>query len=72
MDLVAPSGPVYQAGTLSGHPLTMAAGAATLATPRPERYAELEATGAALEAGLRERRRGSRCARSRSAGSEPS
>ena len=26
MDLVAPTGPVYQAGTLSGHPLTMAAG----------------------------------------------
>ena len=30
MDLVAPIGPVYQAGTLSGHPLTMAAGVATL------------------------------------------
>ncbi len=53
MDLVAPSGPVYQAGTLSGHPLTMAAGAATLRHLAPERYAELEATGAALEAGLR-------------------
>jgi glutamate-1-semialdehyde 2,1-aminomutase len=54
MDLVAPSGPVYQAGTLSGHPLTMAAGIATLRELRPERYAELEAAGAALEAGLRE------------------
>jgi glutamate-1-semialdehyde 2,1-aminomutase len=53
MDLVAPSGPVYQAGTLSGHPLTMAAGTATLRHLAPERYAELEATGAALEAGLR-------------------
>ena len=53
MDLVAPVGPVYQAGTLSGHPLTMAAGSATLRLLRPERYAELEATGAALEAGLR-------------------
>ena len=52
MDLVAPVGPVYQAGTLSGHPLTMAAGSATLRLLRPERYAELEATGAALEAGL--------------------
>ena len=31
MDLVAPAGPVYQAGTLSGHPLSMAAGIATLA-----------------------------------------
>jgi len=54
MDLVAPVGPVYQAGTLSGHPLTMAAGAATLRELRPERYDELEATGAALELGLRE------------------
>ena len=54
MDLVAPAGPVYQAGTLSGHPLTMAAGLATLRELRPERYEELEATGAALEAGLRE------------------
>jgi glutamate-1-semialdehyde 2,1-aminomutase len=53
MDLVAPAGPVYQAGTLSGHPLTMAAGTATLRHLRPERYLELEATGAALEAGLR-------------------
>ncbi len=54
MELVAPSGPVYQAGTLSGHPLTMAAGTATLGHLRPERYAELEATGAALETGLRD------------------
>jgi len=53
MDLVAPVGPVYQAGTLSGHPLTMAAGSATLRLLRPERYEDLEATGAALEAGLR-------------------
>jgi glutamate-1-semialdehyde 2,1-aminomutase len=53
MDLVAPAGPVYQAGTLSGHPLTMAAGCATLRHLRPERYALLEAAGAALEAGLR-------------------
>jgi glutamate-1-semialdehyde 2,1-aminomutase len=54
MDLVAPVGPVYQAGTLSGHPLTMAAGVATLHELRPERYEELETTGAALELGLRE------------------
>jgi glutamate-1-semialdehyde 2,1-aminomutase len=54
MDLVAPAGPVYQAGTLSGHPLTMAAGSATLRQLRPDRYADLEATGAAIEAGLRE------------------
>jgi glutamate-1-semialdehyde 2,1-aminomutase len=54
MDLVAPVGPVYQAGTLSGHPLTMAAGAATLRQLRASRYDELEATGATLEAGLRD------------------
>ena len=53
MDLIAPAGPVYQAGTLSGHPLTMAAGVATLSELRSERYDELEAAGAALELGLR-------------------
>jgi glutamate-1-semialdehyde 2,1-aminomutase len=37
MDLVAPAGPVYQAGTLSGHPLSMAAGIATLAALQPWR-----------------------------------
>ena len=52
MDLVAPAGPVYQAGTLSGHPLSMAAGIATLGELDDERYAELEATAAALRAGL--------------------
>jgi glutamate-1-semialdehyde 2,1-aminomutase len=52
MDLVAPIGPVYQAGTLSGHPLTMAAGLATLRQLTDDRYAELEATGARLQAGL--------------------
>ncbi len=52
MSLVAPDGPVYQAGTLSGHPLSMAAGAATLALLDDAAYGRLEATGAALEAGL--------------------
>ena len=51
---VAPEGGVYQAGTLSGHPLTMAAGIATLDLLTPDVYEGLEATGAALEAGLRE------------------
>ncbi|MHB8399223.1 MAG: glutamate-1-semialdehyde 2,1-aminomutase, partial [Candidatus Limnocylindrales bacterium] len=37
MGLIAPDGPVYQAGTLSGHPLTMAAGIATLDRLAPER-----------------------------------
>jgi glutamate-1-semialdehyde 2,1-aminomutase len=54
MDMVAPVGPVYQAGTLSGHPLAMAAGAATLRLLAPDRYEALEAAGARLEAGLRE------------------
>jgi glutamate-1-semialdehyde 2,1-aminomutase len=42
MELVAPLGPVYQAGTLSGHPLAMAAGIATLRQLAPERYVALE------------------------------
>jgi glutamate-1-semialdehyde 2,1-aminomutase len=42
MDLVAPAGPVYQAGTLSGHPLAMVAGLATLRELSAERYAALE------------------------------
>ena len=52
MRLVAPDGPVYQAGTLSGNPLAMAAGAATLRELTPSVYARLEDAGAALEAGL--------------------
>jgi glutamate-1-semialdehyde 2,1-aminomutase len=52
MDLVAPSGPVYQAGTLSGHPLSMAAGIATLAELTPDKYIALEATARELAAGL--------------------
>ena len=54
MDLVAPAGPVYQAGTLSGHPLAMAAGIATLDALTPDAYLALEATGESLETGLRE------------------
>ena len=53
MDLVAPAGPVYQAGTLSGHPLSMAAGIATLAELNGERYIELEERAESLEMGLR-------------------
>lgn len=52
MDLVAPAGPVYQAGTLSGHPLSMAAGIATLGELDEQRYTALEASAAALETGL--------------------
>jgi glutamate-1-semialdehyde 2,1-aminomutase len=47
MDLIAPSGPVYQAGTLSGNPLAMAAGLATLRRSRePGFYERLEELGA--------------------------
>ena len=50
---IAPDGGVYQAGTLSGHPLSMAAGIATLDLLTPGVYEALERTGTALEAGLR-------------------
>ena len=53
MEMVAPSGPVYQAGTLSGNPISMAAGLATLRElSRPGAYERLESLGAALEAGI--------------------
>jgi glutamate-1-semialdehyde 2,1-aminomutase len=52
MRLVAPLGPVYQAGTLSGNPLAMAAGLATLRALTPSVYEGLEEAGAVLEAGL--------------------
>jgi glutamate-1-semialdehyde 2,1-aminomutase len=54
MDHVSPAGPIYQAGTLSGNPLAMAAGLATLTRlARPGTYEQLERTSADLEAGLR-------------------
>jgi glutamate-1-semialdehyde 2,1-aminomutase len=53
MEQVAPLGGVYQAGTLSGNPLAVAAGLATLrALEDPAAYRRLEALGARLEAGL--------------------
>ncbi len=52
MSLVAPLGPVYQAGTLSGNPLAMAAGLATLRLLDADAYARLEALGARLGSGL--------------------
>jgi glutamate-1-semialdehyde 2,1-aminomutase len=53
MDHLAPVGPVYQAGTLSGNPLATAAGLAVVRRLRdPGVYAELERLGARLEAGL--------------------
>ena len=54
MATVAPEGPVYQAGTLSGNPLAMAAGCVVLdRLCQPDTYQALERTSAALEAGLR-------------------
>ena len=48
MDLLAPSGPVYQAGTLSGNPLATAAGLATLRACTPEVYARVDKAAAAV------------------------
>jgi glutamate-1-semialdehyde 2,1-aminomutase len=54
MDMVAPLGPVYQAGTLSGNPLAMAAGLATLRelTDNPAIYTQLEERTATLVQGV--------------------
>jgi glutamate-1-semialdehyde 2,1-aminomutase len=53
LDLLAPSGAVYQAGTLSGNPLSVRAGLETLKIlQRPGTYERLESAGARLEAGL--------------------
>ena len=55
MDLLAPIGPVYQAGTLSGNPVSVRAGLETLSILKETNpYAALDAAGARLEAGLRE------------------
>lgn len=55
MELVAPAGPVYQAGTLSGNPVAMAAGLAQLRIlqAHPEIYTRLAEMGGALAQGLR-------------------
>jgi glutamate-1-semialdehyde 2,1-aminomutase len=61
MDLLAPLGPVYQAGTLSGNPLAMAAGIAALEQLQSDAaYEQLEKRGQQLEAGF--------CAAARKAG----
>jgi glutamate-1-semialdehyde 2,1-aminomutase len=55
MDWLAPVGPVYQAGTLSGNPVAMAAGIAALEElAASDAYAKLEQLGAALEAGMKD------------------
>lgn len=54
MEMVAPEGPVYQAGTFAAHPLAIAAGLAMLDAidALPDLYSVLEARGAGLQAGL--------------------
>mgnify|MGYP000112021949 FL=1 len=55
MEMVAPAGPMYQAGTLSGNPLAMTAGLETLnvLTEDPELYAKLDTQSAKLADGIR-------------------
>jgi glutamate-1-semialdehyde 2,1-aminomutase len=52
MDMVAPAGPVYQAGTLSGNPVAMTAGLWALKRLSPKMYKDLAARGSTLAAGL--------------------
>ncbi len=52
MEKIAPLGPVYQAGTLSGNPVAVSAGLATLDRLNDAVYTHLEALGARLEAGF--------------------
>ena len=53
MEMVAPMGPVYQAGTLSGNPLAMTAGIETLrALSQPEVYRQMETVSSVLEEGI--------------------
>ncbi|MFK3958238.1 glutamate-1-semialdehyde 2,1-aminomutase [Guptibacillus hwajinpoensis] len=52
MDQIAPSGPIYQAGTLSGNPLAMTAGYETLSQLTPESYEEFERKAERLGEGL--------------------
>ena len=56
MDFVSPEGPVYQAGTLSGNPIAMAAGIAILEYLKghPEVYKQIDKTTEILEAGMRD------------------
>ncbi|USK53935.1 glutamate-1-semialdehyde 2,1-aminomutase [Cytobacillus solani] len=53
MEQIAPSGPIYQAGTLSGNPLAMTAGYETLSQLTPEAYTEFTRKGDMLEAGIK-------------------
>jgi glutamate-1-semialdehyde 2,1-aminomutase len=52
MDMIAPAGPVYQAGTLSGNPVAMTAGLWALKRLSPKLYRDLAARGSMLASGL--------------------
>lgn len=54
MERIAPSGPIYQAGTLSGNPLAMSAGFETLSQLTPEHYVEFSRKADMLEKGFKE------------------
>jgi glutamate-1-semialdehyde 2,1-aminomutase len=54
MEQIAPAGPIYQAGTLSGNPLAMTAGYETLSRLTPDSYTYFQKLGDQLEAGFRE------------------
>ena len=58
MDMVAPAGPVYQAGTLSGNPLAMTAGLWALQRLTPRLYKDLARRGSMLAAGFADAARG--------------
>jgi len=60
MGLVAPAGPVYQAGTLSGNPVAMTAGLWSLKRLTPRLYKEMARRGSMLAAGLAEAARAAR------------
>lgn len=57
MEQIAPSGPIYQAGTLSGNPLAMAAGYTTLKLMTKEAYNQLEVKAARLQQGFEDNAR---------------
>ena len=61
MERIAPAGDVYQAGILSGNPLAVAAGLATLAALDEPAYLRLQSTTGALAAGLRRPPGAGRC-----------
>ncbi|HTR73198.1 MAG TPA: glutamate-1-semialdehyde 2,1-aminomutase [Solirubrobacteraceae bacterium] len=72
MNMLAPAGPVYQAGTLSGNPLAVAAGLATLELLDDSAYARLAEITGRLADGLRDAARGTRASPSGGSGGSSS